>query len=135
MLAFFYECFYNSAIDEMKGAAVREFAKPFKALSDPNRIRILKMLENRPLCVCEIQAVLNLAASTVSKHLAILRDAGFIYDEKEQKWVNYHLNPTSSNEIVNQLLHLIRHVNSNDPQVIQDREQVKSVDRNVLCSI
>ena len=70
---------------------MRELVKVFKALSDSNRIRILKMLEVRPLCVCEITEVLKLATSTVSKHLSILRDAGYIIDQKEGKWVNYYL--------------------------------------------
>ena len=50
----------------------------FKALSDPNRTRILKMLQVRPLCVCEITELLGLATSRVSKHLSILRNAGFL---------------------------------------------------------
>ena len=61
---------------------MRELVKIFKALSDSNRIRIIKMLQIRPLCVCEITAVLNLATSTVSKHLSILREADLIYDIK-----------------------------------------------------
>jgi ArsR family transcriptional regulator len=85
---------------------MRKLARTFQALSDTNRIRILKMLEIRPLCVCEIREVLNLANSTVSKHLAILRDAEFILDEKDGKWVNYRLN-ISNNEYVKSLLPLI----------------------------
>ncbi len=45
----------------------------FKALSEPNRLRILKMLQRKPLCVCEITDILQLAASTVSQHLNILK--------------------------------------------------------------
>jgi DNA-binding transcriptional ArsR family regulator len=59
----------------------------FKALSDKNRIRIIKMLQKKPLCVCEIRAVLKLAVSTVSQHLSILREAGLI--------TKLILNPTS----------------------------------------
>ena len=60
---------------------LKEKAKIFKALSDPNRLRILKMLQTKDLCVCEITSVLNLATSTVSKHLSILRDSGFIIEK------------------------------------------------------
>jgi len=73
---------------------MREIIKLFKALSDPNRLRILKMLEVKPLCVCEITEALNLATSTVSKHLSILEDAEFITSEKDGKWVNYTLSPS-----------------------------------------
>ena len=60
-----------------------ENTKIFKALSDNSRLRILKMLQSKSLCVCEVQDVLGLATSTVSKHLSVLREAGFIKEEKE----------------------------------------------------
>src|SRR3990170_6304756 len=71
---------------------VEDKVKFFKALSDSNRLRILKILQTRPLCVCEITNVLELATSTVSQHLKILKEAGFIIEEKEGKWVNYLIN-------------------------------------------
>ena len=109
--------------------------KIFKALSDSNRIRILKMLENRPLCVCEITQVLNLATSTTSKHLSILRDAGFLVDVKEGKWVNYHLNIDHSNEYTRHLLPLIHTWLPTDEIVKNDHDKVRSVDRNSLCNM
>ena len=64
----------------------------FKALSDKSRLRILKMLQRKSLCVCEITEILKLETSTASKHLSILRDAGLIIDEKDKKWINYRIN-------------------------------------------
>jgi ArsR family transcriptional regulator len=114
---------------------MREITRVFKALSDTNRIRILKMLEVRPLCVCEIREVLQLATSTVSKHLSILRDAGFIIDEKEGKWVNYYLNRDQADEYIRHLLPLIRTWLPANELVKQDRAKVQQVDRNILCSL
>jgi len=65
------------------------------------------MLEIRSLCVCEITEVLHLANSTVSKHLSILRDVELIIDEKDGKWVNYHLNKSAYELYVSQLLPLL----------------------------
>ena len=113
---------------------MRKQAKIFQALSDTNRIRILKMLEMRPLCVCEITEVLKLATSTVSKHLSILRDTGFIIDEKEGRWVNYYLNPDQNDEYVKQLRPLVKSWFHDDDKIKQDLEKVKTVDRNILCS-
>jgi len=113
---------------------MRRQAKIFQALSDTNRIRILKMLEVRPLCVCEITEVLQLATSTVSKHLSILRDAGFIIDEKEGKWVNYYLNADQNDEYVKQLTPLIKKWFHDDDKIKLDMEKVKTVDRNILCA-
>jgi ArsR family transcriptional regulator len=113
---------------------MRKQAKIFQALSDTNRIRILKMLEVRPLCVCEITEVLQLATSTVSKHLSILRDAGFIFDEKEGKWVNYYLDTDQNDEYVKQLTALIKKWFHDDDKIKLDMEKVKTVDRNILCA-
>jgi len=114
---------------------MRELTKTFKALSDSNRIRIIKMLEVRPLCVCEITEVLGLAASTVSRHLSILRDAEFILDKKEGKWVNYYLNDTGGNEFIIQLLPVIKSSLPNEDTVKTDALKVSRVDRNALCGL
>ena len=112
---------------------MRELIKTFKALSDSNRIRILKMLQIRPLCVCEITAVLNLAPSTVSKHLSILREADLIYDVKEGKWVNYYLNKKSNDLYIKDILPLLKDWLPNDKFVEKDAIKVGRVDRNILC--
>lgn len=113
---------------------MRYLIKIFKALSDTNRIRILKMLEIRTLCVCEISEVLHLAASTVSKHLSILRDAELIIDKKQGKWVNYRLNQSKTQLYVSQLLPLLAEWLPNDDTVQNDAEKVKTVDRDVICN-
>ena len=60
-----------------------------KALSDPNRVRILKLLEKSALCVCEIQEVLGIAQPTVSSHMKILEDAGLVEKERQGTWMIY----------------------------------------------
>jgi len=112
---------------------VRNLTKVFKSLSDGNRLRILKMLEIRPLCVCEITDVLELATSTVSKHLSILRDAGFILDEKVGKWVNYRLNQSETDTYAAQLMPLLAKWLPDDETVRKDVEKVISVDRDAIC--
>jgi len=114
---------------------MRPIIKIFKALSDSNRLRILKMLEIRPLCVCEISEILQLANSTVSKHLSILRDADLILDEKDGKWVNYSLNSGLKDLTKNQILAIIRKELPDDAQVQKDLVKVKAVDRNIICGI
>ncbi|MEM0253396.1 MAG: metalloregulator ArsR/SmtB family transcription factor [Candidatus Bathyarchaeia archaeon] len=63
----------------------------FRALADSNRIRILKLLEVREMCVCEIMIALELTQPTASHHLKILEDAGLIKGRKEGKWVFYKI--------------------------------------------
>jgi len=114
--------------------SLKSTSRLFKAVSDSNRLRILKMLEVRPLCVCEIRDVLQLATSTISKHLAILRDAGFILDHKDAKWVEYSLNPKLDTETA-AILSAIQNANVDDELIQADREKVATVDRHTLCSV
>jgi len=66
-------------------------SKFFKALADPTRLRILKLLSVREMCVCEIMTALNLTQPTTSHHLRILEDVGFVGSRKDGKWVFYSL--------------------------------------------
>ncbi len=63
----------------------------FKALSEETRLRVLKLLGHGELCVCDIVAALDMIQPKVSFHLAVLKDAGFIKDRKQGKWVHYHI--------------------------------------------
>ncbi len=62
-----------------------------KALADDNRIRILNLLRNDELCVCDIEAVLGIKQSNASRHLTRLKVAGIIDSEKKSQWVYYRL--------------------------------------------
>jgi DNA-binding transcriptional ArsR family regulator len=70
---------------------MRAFMAITKALSDQNRVSIVLALEGRELCVCQIIQFLGLAPSTVSKHLAILKQARLIEDRKDGRWMYYRL--------------------------------------------
>ncbi|MBA4359032.1 MAG: transcriptional regulator [Desulfovibrio sp.] len=72
---------------------MRELVTVMKALSDPGRIKVLKMLEAREMCACEIISLLGLAQPTVSRHLKVLADAGLIQGRKVGSWVHYRLAP------------------------------------------
>jgi len=61
----------------------------FKALADETRLRILKLLEVREMCVCEVMVALDLTQPTASHHLGLLENAGFVKGRKEGKWVFY----------------------------------------------
>jgi len=104
-----------------------------KALADDSRLRILWMLEERELCVCEIQALLGLAQSTVSRHLQILEDAGVVTATRDGLWKNYRLHPTPT-AMVQSLLATVRLAAASDPQVVAVRQRAKDVCRQQLCA-
>ncbi|MEM2109131.1 MAG: metalloregulator ArsR/SmtB family transcription factor [Candidatus Odinarchaeota archaeon] len=66
--------------------------KFFKALADKTRIKIIRLLDVKPLCVCEIMTALNLTQPTASHHLRILENTNLIREERRGKWVYYHIN-------------------------------------------
>ncbi len=105
----------------------------FKALSDKSRLRILKLLQIKSLCVCEITEILGHSTPTVSNHLAVLVKAGFLRSEKDGRWVHYHLvhNPKSAE--VASLLPLLQFWAGDDPQIRADREKAKTICREGLC--
>jgi len=70
---------------------MKTFVKVMKALSDPNRVKILKLLQEKVMCVCELQSAIGISQPSVSKHLKILEEAGLVDYRKEGLWVNYFL--------------------------------------------
>lgn len=67
-----------------------------KAAGEPTRLRILNLLRSGPICVCELQAVLQIPQPTVSRHLAALRHAGLVRDERDGTRVVYSLAPPNT---------------------------------------
>ncbi len=63
----------------------------FKALGDESRLRILGLLSQGELCVCDIMEVLNLPQSTASRHLAYLKNSKWICGTRRGKWMYYQL--------------------------------------------
>jgi len=114
---------------------LRKKSEIFKALSEPNRIRILLMLLKKPLCVCEITSILGLSTATVSNHLSILRNSGFIIDEKHSKWINYKINKQNDNPIIKNILDNLIEWFKEDIQIKSDLESVIIVDRySISCN-
>ena len=111
---------------------MRKIEQVFKALADRNRIRILKMLEVKPLCVCEITRILGFSQSSVSRHLGILRDAGLVRDDKDGLWVNYSL-AAGGDDITADLLAGLRRWGNDDPRIVLDREEARRVCREEIC--
>ncbi len=70
---------------------MRTCVKTFKALADETRLRIVMLLANGELCVCDLMAVLALPQSTVSRHLSYLRNTGWVTDRRQGVWMHYRL--------------------------------------------
>jgi len=117
----------------MTTSRLRPIVDRLKALAHPVRLRILAMLEEGELCVCEITAVVGLAPSTVSEHLSELRRSGIVLERKEGRWVHYSLcRDAEVRKLVRALLPQL----DGDAQVAADRDRValaRAQGREALC--
>lgn len=97
-----------------------------RALSDDNRARIVMALRLRPLCACEITALLGLAPSTTSKHLFLLKQAKLIDSRKKGKWIYYSL-PQKPEASVARTLDWIINELAATPQIEQDAARIPEI--------
>ena len=109
---------------------MEEYLKAFKALSDDSRLRIVKMLEVKSMCVCEITSVIGYATPTISNHLKILKEAGLIVQERDEKYINYSLNREDKTFIEN-ILEFVEKLN--DQTFSADRRSALNTDRANVC--
>ena len=114
---------------------MRDLELALKAAGDPTRARILKMLESGGLCVCQVQAVLDLAPSTVSKHLSVLKMAGLVEDHRDGKWIEYRLARGNRNPYVKPVLAMLRGPLDRDPTIVADGKRLRRIRRIPLSEI
>ena len=114
---------------------MREFMAITKALSDPNRVRILLALRRDELCVCQITELFGFAPSTVSKHLSILHHAGLILSRKSERWVYYRLPGREAAGPVRSALAWTAKAIEAEPQILSDTKQIKQILKTDLAEI
>ena len=112
---------------------MNNFRKVMKALSDSNRIKMVKMLQRRQMCVCEIQETLGIAQPTASKHLKILEEAGLVKYRKNGLWVIYDLADGSDSPYAATMLGNLRHWLEEDPEVVELVRQLPQTPREEIC--
>jgi ArsR family transcriptional regulator len=112
---------------------MKQFTKVMKALSDPNRVKIVKMLHHKALCVCELQAALKISQPAVSKHLKILEEAGLVNFKKDGLWVNYYLSKGENSPYAASLLGNLKHWLDDDPDVEEMVDRLPEIRRIDIC--
>ena len=115
---------------------MRDFMAITKALSDPNRVRILLALRAGELCVCQITELFGFAPSTVSKHLSILHNAGLILSRKSERWVYYRLPDKAASVAVREALAWVHKSLAATEETRVDAKKLKHIlktDLAVIC--
>ena len=111
---------------------MKSFLKVMKALSDPNRVKIVKLLQHKAMCVCELQGALGIAQPTVSKHLKILEESGLVDYQKDGLWVNYFL-ADGTTPFAASVLGNMRHWLDDDPEISELVKKIPFLNREELC--
>ncbi len=113
---------------------MKTFIKVMKALSDPNRVKMMKMLQHKPLCVCEIKEALGIAQSTASKHLKILEDADLVTSFKDGLWVNYALADGSASPFAASMIGNLKHWLEDETDIKTLNQILPGIDRHDIVN-
>jgi DNA-binding transcriptional ArsR family regulator len=106
---------------------LRNFMVIPKALSDENRVRMLLALGRGELCVCRITELFELSASTTSKHLSILYQAGLVDTRKDGRWIYYRLPGKDASDEVKKAIAWVSAALKGDPQVADDAKRLQTI--------
>ena len=107
---------------------MKQFIRVMKALSDPNRVRIIKLLGIKELCVFELRELIGLAQSTVSKHLKVLEEAGLVDYHKQGSWFIYHLTRGEESDYARVMLDNLNGWLDDEPQLQEMVARLSQVD-------
>jgi len=114
-------------VSQWRTAKMRELVRISKALSDEKRVRMLKLLLVRDICVCEMEEILPMSASQISRSLKMIMDAGFLKRWREGKCVVYAVDRSSANRYCRALLELLTDSFNSDETVLKDRDRLEQV--------
>src|SRR4051812_38581528 len=106
---------------------MREFMAITKALSDPNRVRILLALRRSELCVCQITELFGFAPSTVSKHLSLLHHAGLVHSRKSERWVYYRLPDKNAPVAVREAIDWVHKSLGKTQEAVSDAKKLQKI--------
>lgn len=105
-----------------------------KAAGEPTRLRILNLLRHGGICVCDLQEVLKIPQYAVSRHLAALRHAGLVLDERADQRVIYSLAPATTPQLQG-LRKLLDSCCDEETQLQEDSTRLQRLLRNGECSL
>jgi ArsR family transcriptional regulator len=117
-------------------AIMFSFMSITRALSDQNRVRTLMALQGRELCVCQIIELLELAPSTVSKHMSVLANARLVEGRQKGRWRYYRLVGDDAPDEVREAIAWTSKSLLKTTKIQQDNERIEEIlklDPEVLC--
>lgn len=112
---------------------MNQIINTFKLLSDETRLRIIVLLAQEDLCVCQLSGILNVPQPRISKNLSRLRDLSLVVDERREKFVFYHL--IKSDALMHHVVNHIIATLAEHPVLLIDQERLKEKEKYVTQSL
>lgn len=109
---------------------MNSYTKIFKALGDETRLRIVKMLEVKKMCVCEITSIIGTSMPTISNHLKILKEAGLVVQDRSEKYMNYSI-IENRDGFTGEILGLLKSID--EERTRSDQQTAARTDRTNIC--
>lgn len=109
---------------------MNDIEKILKILADRNRLRILMLLLEQKMCVCELSHIIGIAGPSISRHVKKIQEAEIICGEKDGLWTNYFI---CNNETFKSVFGPVAEALKYDEQILEDQKKIPSLDRECLC--
>lgn len=125
----------NDLYKGVKGVKLKEWEKAFKALGQHLRLRIVALLAEEKLCVCELEEILGISQPAISQHLRVLKEADLVREEKVSQWVFYHLNKEKLAEVLRGWLVYVEAPLAEKEELVTDYQKLRQLMENpkVAC--
>jgi ArsR family transcriptional regulator len=98
----------------------------FKALADPTRLRLLNLLAQKEVCVCDLTGALNVVQPKISRHLGQLKRAGLVHARRDGKWIHYRW-ADHGDALVRHVLAGLGSSMARDPALSRQRQRLQQV--------
>lgn len=118
----------------VSGYTVSSLARLHKALGDETRLRIVNLLVHRKeICVCDVEAILEISQSKASRHMNHLKHAGVVEDRRDGTWVYYRL-ASGAGPLLRSATREIKKTLGDDEQAARDIARAEEYRRSVECA-
>ncbi|SFQ99326.1 ArsR/SmtB family transcription factor [Desulfoscipio geothermicus] len=114
---------------------LNNYVKIFKALGEPTRLKILKLLSIRPMYVCELESVLHMSQPRISQHLRTMKEAGLVTEKKEAQRTFYSLQIEYLDECFNNLIAFFHADLADLPQFKEEHLRLKQLESDAEVSL
>ena len=106
---------------------IEKYTKFFKALGEPTRLKILKLIAVREMCVCELMDVLDMNQPRISQHLKVLKETGLVIERKQAQWSYYSLCCQEFHEFINAFMAFINEDMQNSSELAMKHQKLNSL--------